>query len=281
MNDLEAFKRRVRSELLTHPVITDNRFCEWFARGEADEDVVSDLITQFAVFSNHFLVVQAKRLVNAGSLEAERCARNILVNECGVGLDPRSGSTEGRTFATGNAHLNWLRQSGAALGLAPERLGRWSSATAPTKRFLQGLDRTYGSRDPMVGAGASFAIENWAASGLGGGPEAESKNFWRQLIAGLEALNRRRAAEGEEAVPLAFFKFHAETETGHGLNVWRELEETFSEPGFDEKRFLKGGKKALEAIELFWLGLDAERRRPRRDSVRDALAGVNVAQWAL
>jgi len=282
MNNLESFKRRVRSELLSHPVITDNRYTAWFARGEADARDVSELLTQFAVFSNHFLVVQAKRMVNAGSLEGERCARNILMNECGVGLDPRTGAIEGRTFATGNAHLNWLRQSGAALGLPPEKLGRWSSGSAATRRFLQGLDRTYGSRDPMIGAGASFAIENWAASGLGGGPEAEERNFWRQLIAGLEAFNRRRAAEAEEPMPLAFFKFHAETEAGHGLNVWRELEETLEQPGFDAARFLRGGRKALDAIELFWLGLDADRRRSRRDGgVRDALAGVNVAQWAL
>lgn len=277
MKDLEAFKSVVRKELFTHPVITSNPFTSWFARGEADEDQVAELITQFSVFSNHFLVLQVKRMVNAGTLEGERCARNILMNECGVGIDPRTGSVEGRTFATGNAHLNWLRDAGAVIGIEPMKLGRWASASDATKAFLNGLDKTYGSHDPMINAGASFAIECWAASGLGGGPELEAGNFWRQLIKGLEAVNERRGADGLDPIPLGFFKFHAEIEAGHGVNVWRELEETFEQPGFDAKRFLKGGKKALEAIETFWLGLDDHRRA----SGRDALAGVNVAQWAL
>ncbi len=277
MKDLEAFKSVVREQLFTHPVITDNQFTSWFARGEADEEQVAELLIQFSVFSNHFLVLQVKRMVNAGTLEGERCARNILMNECGVGLDPRSGSVEGRTFATGNAHLNWLREAGAVIGLEPMQLGRWKQGSDATHRFLNGLDKTYGSHDPMVGAGASFAIECWAASGLGGGARLEAGNFWRQLIRGLETVNVRRASEGQELIPLGFFKFHAEIEAGHGVNVWRELEETFAQPGFDAKRFLRGGKKALDAIELFWLGLDAS----RREHGRDALAGVNVCQWAL
>ncbi len=277
MKEFEAFRSVVRRELFTHPVITQNSFTAWFSRGEADEEQIADLLVQFSVFSNHFLVLQAKRLVNAGTLEGERCARNILMNECGVGLDPRTGSVEGRTFATGNAHLNWLREAGAALGLEPMQLGRWQSGSGATHRFLDGLDKTYGSRDAMTGAGASFAIECWAASGLGGGPRLEAGNFWRQLICGLERVNGRRSAEGLGPIPLGFFKFHAEIEAGHGVNVWRELEETFARPGFDAKRFLRGGKRALDAIEVFWLGLDASRREPNRD----AFAGVNVSQWAL
>ena len=277
MENLEAFKTVVRRELFTHPVITENAYTSWFSRGDLDEEQVADLLVQFSVFSNHFLVLQVKRMVNAATIEGERCARNILMNECGVGLDPRTGSVEGRTFASSNAHLNWLRDAGAVLGLEPMQLGRWQAGSAATHRFLNGLDKTYGSHDGMIGAGASFAIECWAASGLGGGPRLEAGNFWRQLIRGLESFNARRKADGLEPVPLGFFKFHAEIEAGHGVNVWRELEETFAQPGFDAKKFLKGGKKALDAIELFWLGLDDS----RRSLGRDALAGVNVAQWAL
>lgn len=275
MNDFNAFKQVLRRELFEHPVITDNRFTAWFAEGEASEQDVAELILQFSVFSNHFLVAQVKRMVNAGTLEGERCARAILVNECGVALG-RDGSPEGRSFSSGNAHLNWLREAGAALGLEPAALGRWESGSDATHRFLDGLDRTYGSRDGMVGAGASFAIETWAAFGIGAGPELEARNFWKQLIRGLEAFNRRRLAADATPVPLHFFKFHFETESGHGANVWRELEETFGQPGFDARRFLRGGRQALDAIETFWKGLDASRRRPA-----DVLAGINVAQWAV
>ena len=276
MNTFETLKADLRRRFFEHPVITSNRYTGWFAGGEATEEDVADLVLQFSVFSNHFLVAQVKRMVNAGTLEGERCARNILVSECGVAMDRVSGSPEGKTFASGNAHLNWLRDAGAAVGLSPTELGKWANGSEATHRFLDGLDRTYGSRDGMIGAGASFAIETWAAFGIGAGPELEARNFWRQLIVGLEAFNRRRARSGAAPMPLHFFKFHFEVEAGHGANVWQELDETFAQPGFDARKFLRGGRQALDAIETFWTGLDGARRRPA-----DALQGVNVAQWAL
>lgn len=275
MNDFDAFKDVLRREFFDHPVITDNRYTAWFAQGDATEEDVSELLLQFSVFSNHFLVAQVKRLVNAGTLEGERCARAILVNECGVALD-REGSPEGKTFTARNAHLNWLRECAEPLGLSPVELGKWDNGSEATREFLDGLDRTYGSRDGMIGAGASFAIETWAAFGIGSGPELEARNFWRQLIVGLEAFNARRAAAGRTPLPLHFFKFHFQMEAGHGANVWHELEQIFGQPGFDERKFLRGGRQALEAIHTFWKGLDAQRREHA-----DVTADVNVAQWAV
>ena len=256
--------------IFEHPIIKSNPFTEWFARGEADEEQVADLLMQFSVFSNHFLVVQVKRMVNAGTLEGEACARNILLNECGVALDAQ-GCAEGRRFSAANAHISWLRESGAALGLDPAQMGRWENGWESTRRFLDGLDRSFGSRDGNVGAGASFAVESWASFGIGAGPELESRNFWKQLIAGLEKFNAGR----HRPVPMGFFKFHFEVEAGHGANVQKELEEIRLKPGFDERKFLRGAKLALDSVKLFWEGLDQARRRPA------ALAGVNVAQWAL
>lgn len=282
MKDFAAMRRTLEREFFSHPVIQANPYTAWLSRGTADDAQVEDLILQFSVFSNHFLVAQVKRMVNAATLEGESCARSILVNECGVGLDARTGSAEGRVFTSANAHLNWLRELGAELGLAPMALGRWDSALPSTKRFLLELERSYGSRDGQVGAGASFAIETWAAFGLGCGAEQEARNFWCQLIRGLEAHNENwRRPRGLSALPLSFFKYHRSLETGHGAGVWAELEKSFAEPGFDAARFLKGGKRALNAIHTFWLGLDESRRRldsGRRDSVLD---GVNIAQWAL
>lgn len=282
-HDLRALKETIQKEFFDHPVVRANPYTEWFSRGEASPEQAADLVVQFSVFSNHFLVIQAKRMVNAATLEGEVCARNILMNELGVGLDPRSGSVEGRTFSTANAHLNWLREVGAALGLAAMELGRWEKASPETRAFLKGLEATYGSHDGNVGAGASFAIENWAAFGIGLGP-LEKMNFWKQLIEGLEGFNRvQRLALGLKPLPMGFFKFHFEIEAGHGLNVWKELEETFAQPGFDSGKFLKGGRKALDAIHLFWQGLERSRRalEPRGEAAGDGLAGVNVLQWAL
>jgi hypothetical protein len=282
MNRFEDFRRRVEDEILAHPVVQANPYTTWFKRGLADEDQVRDLIEQFSVFSNHFLVVQAKRLVNAGTEEGERCARAILVNECGVAMEPKTGSTEGRTFANHNAHLEWLRETGKALGLDPRKLGRWSLGRGETHEFLDGLDRTYGSRDPLVGAGASFAIESWAAFGIGKGPELETRNFWHELITGLSAFDQRlRRPQGLEPLPLGFFKFHFVTEAGHGAAVWDELKVSFESPDFDPDLFLEAGHEALEAIQLFWTGLDRERRRldaPSAPAWTRAGAELNVAQ---
>lgn len=264
MNDFSALRRAIERDFFSHPVVTSNPFTGWFAQGDLDREDVRDMVRQFAVFSNHFLVVQAKRLVNAATEEGEVCARNILMNECGVSIDPRTGSPEGRTFATARAHINWLRELGRALGMDPRQLGRWESGRPSTHEFLEGLDATYGSRDPMVGAGASFAIETWAAFGIGD-PELEPRNFWKQLITGLEAH--------DASLPIGFFKYHFELESGHGANVWKELQETFHAPEFDAARFLRGGRKALDAIHTFWLGLDEARRERRGGTAR-----LNVAQ---
>jgi hypothetical protein len=260
----DSFKERIERDLLRHPVITDNAYTRWFSRGEASAAEVKDLLLQFSVFSNHFLVVQAKRMVNAASPEAERGARFILMSECGVALERETGSTEGRVFKTDDAHINWLREVGAALGLDARSMGRWDLGTPATHAFLDGLDRTYGSRDGWIGAGASFAIENWAARGIGRGPELEARNFWRELIVGLEAFNRRRQVDALAPLPLGFFKYHFELESAHGANVWRELEETFSDPAFDPEKFLAGGAEALESISIFWKGLDAARAQGER-----------------
>jgi hypothetical protein len=268
LSGFEAFREVISRELLEHPVIRANSYTTWFKGGEASHDQVVDLITQFSVFSNHFLVAQVKRMVFADTEEGERCARNILMSECGVGLDPRSGECEGRSFVTSNAHINWLRECGAALDIPAMDHGRWHLANPSTKAFLRALEATYGSPDSDVGLGASFAIECWAAFGIGHAPELEAKNFWAELIAGLEIHNSRRAAAGNKPLPLGFFKYHFALESGHGANVWTELEASFKRPGFSQAKFLRGGKKALKAIHTFWLGLDESRRRLERERPR-------------
>jgi len=260
-DDFTLFKERIGQELFGHPVIADNAYTRWFKQGRADAGQVQDLILQFSVFSNYFLVIQAKRMVMAETAEGEAAARDILVNELGVGLDPRTGTAEGKTFSARNAHLNWLRQTGAALGLAPMILGRWSAAAPSTRLFLENLEAVYAGEDAAAGAGASFAVENWAACGIGQGAEAESGNFWKELIVGLEGHNENfRRPRGLPPLPLGFFKCHFAMEAGHSAGVWRELEKDFAAPGFDGERFIAGGRAALDALHVFWQGLDARRR---------------------
>ena len=262
MKDFNLLKQRIEKDFFQHPVIVNNPYTKWFKKGEANTEQIKDLILQFSVFSNHFIVVQCKRMVYASTIEGEEAARAILLNECGVGMNVKTGSIEGQKFTTPNAHLNWLRKMANMLNIPSEKIGRWETGTESTHKFLNGLDETYGSLDGIIGAGASFAIETWAAYGIGGTKEEESNNFWDELVVGLEAYNaKHRIPKNSSPVPTGFFKYHFETEAGHGVSVWKELEKTFNEKGFDEEKYIKAGKTALEAIYIFWLGLDETRKR--------------------
>ncbi len=262
MVDFNSFKKVIEKEFFQHPVIVNNPYTKWFKQGTANTEQVKDLILQFSVFSNHFIVVQAKRMVNAMTLEGEESARAILLNECGVGMDVKTGSIEGQRFTTPNAHINWLRKIAKILELDQRSIGRWEIGTKSTHDFLNGLDKTYGSHDGQIGAGASFAIETWAAYGIGHGEKEESNNFWQELITGLQDYNKKyRTPKSLPELPVGFFQYHFETEAGHGANVWQELEQTFKQTDFDQEKYLKAGKMALEAIYTFWLGLDETRKK--------------------
>ena len=258
----ESLKKTIEKEFFQHPVIVNNPYTKWFKKGLASTEQVKDLIVQFSVFSNHFIVVQAKRMVNASTIEGEETARAILLNECGVGMNVKTGSIEEQRFTTPNAHINWLRKMAAMLDIDSKAIGNWNAGTKSTHKFLDGLDSTYGSRDGIVGSGASFAIETWAAFGIGHGQEAESNNFWKELVTGLEGYNKKhRTAKNLSPLPTGFFQYHFETEAGHEANVWQELEQTFNEKDFNEEKYLKAGKIALESIYTFWLGLDETRKK--------------------
>jgi hypothetical protein len=255
----DAFWKRIELKVHRHQVIRNNRFCIWFSSGEANTAQVIHFLEQFGVFSKHFVPIQAKRVARATGLESERLARHILVNECGVRLGADK-TPENQTFRTEWAHIEWLRETCALLKLDPERLGNWRTATPSTRRFLIELEKAYGSLDWRIAGGASYGIETWAAWGIGKGEEAESKNFWKQLIIGLNGFNHtQRLLHSLDPIPLGFFEHHFELETGHGENVYGELLKTFSQPKFDEGKFIEGGRRALDALYVFWEGLNAAR----------------------
>lgn len=261
MKEVASLKDELTRSVYDHVVITDNPYTKWFKRGEANTAQVIDLIIQFSVFSNHFIPLEAKRMVNAATEEEEKEARAILGSEIGVSIDATTGNIEGHRFSHNAAHIKWLRDVGEMLGLERNQLGKWALGSEATHRFLKELEEVYGSPDNNVGAGASFAIESWAGFGIGKGEEAESNNFWKELITGLEGYNRRtRKGLGLPPLKTGFFKFHLELESGHVANVEHELAEVFIRRDFDRDRWLFGATHALEAILIFWKGLDEQRR---------------------
>jgi hypothetical protein len=260
-----AFVQRCNDDLMTHPVITDNEYCRWFATGAATRENITHFIVQFSVFSNLFLIAQLMKTINAGSLEGMRASKEILANEIGVIFnkpgkdlgevddkdregDPDivsiEGSVDGGTFRFRAAHFEWLLRIGEVLGLGFNDMGKRRHGTPATLFFCDQLAAIYGNEDPNIAEGASFAVENWAAAG-----------FWKQLVAGLDAFKKAE----EPKLPLAFFTWHDRIEEQHAGHVMEELEELYFTEDFDEEKFIKGGREMLEGVQAFWTGLNENR----------------------
>ena len=254
--------RRVEREIYAHEVIHRNPYTKWFKQGEANTDQLKDLVMQFSVFSNHFIPLEAKRMVNAATEKEEREARSILASEIGVSINVKTGDTEGLVFSHDNAHIKWLRDIGEMLGLSRDLLGKWRIGSPATHKFLERLEKVYGSPNNAIGSGASFAIESWAGYGIGKGDEAESNNFWKELITGLDGYNKKhRFPDGLPALKAGFFRFHFKLELGHVASVEHELAEVFFSSDFEPDKWFNGAAKALEAILIFWKGLDQSRKK--------------------
>jgi len=256
----DYFKQRIKEELFTHPVITNNAYCNWFADATLTKPDVIFFTKQFSVFSNQFTVAQLHKVINAGTLDEMHDAKEILLNELGVlfkkedgtvdeAVDPQyvgiEGSIENSTFRFKAAHFEWLLAFAKPLGLEFEDIGKRKHGSPYTLHFCDELIRLYSNENNIIGAGASFAVENWAAAG-----------FWKQLIQGLENFSERQT----ERLPLAFFTWHDKLESQHASHTWNELKELyFGEEKFDEDAFINAGTEMLNGVQAFWTGLQLDR----------------------
>jgi len=275
-SDWDTFLEQVREVVMSHPVVTNNEYCIWFSKGAANREQVRDLIQQFSVFSNLFIVAQLLKTINAPTMSQARESCEILVNELGVVFndgrtsprdsgarsdedkdregDPALVSTEGTVdggvYRFNARHFEWLVKVGEAVGLGFDDLGKRKFGREETLFFCDELARIYGSDDPDVAEGASFAVEHWAAAG-----------FWKQLIHGLDQFKDRECPD----LRLAFFTWHDRVEDQHAAHTMDELEGAFQRPGFDQQKFLDGAGEMLNGVNAFWKGL--EKRRLEMEAV--------------
>ena len=184
-----------------HHIVKSNPYTEWFASGEATIEQAQELVQQFSVFSNLFLLAQLNKVINAPTLDEMREGKEILANEIGVvfnkgkkqaapaadsaeSFDPSlvsvSGTVEGGVYKHRAAHFEWLLDVGESVGLEFKDLGKRRHGTAATLHFCDQLNEIYGSEDPNVSIGASFAIEHWANAG-----------FWDELVMGFKTCAAR------------------------------------------------------------------------------------------
>jgi hypothetical protein len=260
--DLETFRDGVDEVVHSHAVVVDNSYTKWFAKGEATLPEVRHLAVQFSVFSHQFVAAQLRKVINAADVETYRAGKEILMNELGVVFRPPAeqmaqvvgdadekvdpeivgteGTVDGGRFRFAAGHFEWLVKFGAPLGLRFEDMGKRRHATPSTLFFCDELQRIYGSEDPSVGEGASYAVEHWAAAG-----------FWKELIAGLKAFKERECPQ----LPLGFWTWHDKIEDQHAAHTADELTQASETPGFDGEKFLWGAKEMLDGVKVFWDGL--------------------------
>src|SRR5437660_7652792 len=245
---VEAFRARVGEVVHRHPVVVDNAYTRWFATGQATAADIRHLTVQFSVFSHLFVEAQLRKVINAPDLASYRAGKEILMNELGVpfrapsgakeaggdaDLVSTEGSVEGARFRFPAAHFEWLLRFGEPLGLEFGDLGKRRQATNATSFFCDELLRIYGSDDPSIAAGASYAVEHWAAAG-----------FWKELIAGLRVFSERECP----GLPLSFWTWHDRVEDQHAAHTADELAEEFAQPGFHQGRFLAGAGEMLDGV---------------------------------
>jgi pyrroloquinoline quinone (PQQ) biosynthesis protein C len=270
VDNFRNFLTEVDREFLQHRIITNNAYTRWFRDGTATDEQLQHFIRQFSVFSNQFLVAALLKTINSPTLQQSRATREILLNELGVIYrkpgqtssghiaqteeekdqdgDPELVSTEG-TVDGGlcrfrAAHFEWLIGVAEGLGLSYADIGKRKHGRPTTLHFCDELQRLYGSDDPQIAEGASFAVENWAAAG-----------FWQELEDGLMHIKRTRHPH----LHLAFFTWHNHVEAQHAGHTLEELEEVYFHPDFDPIKFIQGGREILDAIAIFWDGLNSDR----------------------
>ncbi|MBE9170311.1 hypothetical protein IQ238_23255 [Pleurocapsales cyanobacterium LEGE 06147] len=270
VEDFQNFLAQVDRNLLHHPIIINNSYTRWFCQGKATDAELRHFIRQFSVFSNQFLVAALLKTINSPTLQQSRSSREILLNELGVIYrnpkhpigdraplteeekdregDPELVNTEG-TVDGGicrfrAAHFEWLLGVAEDLGLNFSEIGKRRHGSPTTLHFCDELIRLYGSDDPQIAQGASFAVENWAAAG-----------FWQELEDGLSRIKKTRHPH----LHLAFFTWHNRVEAQHAGHTLEELEEVYFDPNFDRPKFFQGGREILEAIAVFWNGLNSDR----------------------
>lgn len=270
VNQFQDFLTEVDREFLQHRIIIHNTYTAWFRNGAATDEELRHFIRQFSVFSNQFLVAALLKVINSPTLKQSRTSREILLNELGVIYrklgqpvgsnipqteeekdregDPELVSTEG-TVDGGicrfrAAHFEWLIGVAEGLGLHYEDIGKRKHGRPTTLHFCDELQRLYGSDDPQIAEGASFAVENWAAAG-----------FWQELEEGLRRIKQTRHPH----LHLAFFTWHNRVEAQHAGHTLEELEAVYFHPDFDRAKFIQGGKEILDPIAVFWNGLNEDR----------------------
>lgn len=240
-----ALRERQQNELATHPINTNNKYTMWWAEGKQSLPQVQDFFLQFYVFSVLFIPALAKRYAWAPNDKIARAIWSILVSELGAEFSV-GGESDGSAIWFKNAHRNWCIETGMLYGLKKEDFDP-RKGTAETYFFCDTFERLYGNRDMTISLAAADIVESTWAYGSG---------FWGELRQGLREWDKKLGISPEPT----FLRVHDEVEKFHAMHADEEFEEVYMEFDVDDDLFIATGKEMLDAIQVFWDGLDKRRK---------------------
>lgn len=220
----EALLLAIRTQIIGHPIVSNNVYLRRFAKGVKFSQARHE-IQQFSIFAHRFDIAQGLLVVEAPTLEAYWERLKILLNEKGCAYQKGFDGDLAGTWNAKHVHFGWLLNMAEGLGLGFEDVGKISLATPGTRAFVDATFKYYASTDPNIQAGASMAIENWAANFL-----------WTPWLSGMRKLN----ATLPKKINLGYLSYHEQEEQHHSQATIDELLENFTQRWFDANTFLQG-----------------------------------------
>lgn len=212
-----------RTEILEHPVIAENPYTKEFAFGNAPNPAeIKDFLVQFFIFQNVIL----------------------------------SSDGDGRRF-------NLLCEFAAKIAIVPARdlnghaLGDVACASRETIHCLHQIERSRENKNASVREGARAALRERASHGAKEDPATEN-SLW-QITEGLRWHNRMY--RGGFPLPLDFFEHNLALVAQYGDCFLETRRRSAAIPDFAIEDWRRGAKTALDAVYLFWSGLEKRRKR--------------------
>ena len=200
--EFHEFEAAVARSIDRHPIVSDNAYTRWFARGEATLDELRDFTVQFSAFSHLFIEAQLRKCINAPDLASYRAGKEILLNELGVTF-AQSGSVDGGTFRFTAGHFELARALRPSPGPGVERHRKAPPRTRLDARVLRRADGVVQRRGRIDG-GRRLVRDRALGRGrlLEGahrGPARDQEEPHRRASARVLDVARRAAGEPRRA----------------------------------------------------------------------------------
>ena len=143
--DFEAFKQTIEQHFMGHPVVTQNAYTAWFAKGAVPLPHLRQFTTQFSVFSNQFLLAALNRAIDVHTLRAQLLQKMLAVrlrhqgNRCIGGV--QGGSNEASKAIDNSCVIRTEENLVTTWSGSIGRFGKRDTTTHESLAIEYGVDR--------------------------------------------------------------------------------------------------------------------------------------------